>query len=443
MPRDAHLTPPRDQLLQTIQRIYRYRMTTTSGGNLSIRDAEGDLWITPARVDKGRLTRDDMICVRADGSYQGPHPPSSELPFHQAIYAARKDLKAVIHAHPVALVAFSLCGQVPNTRLIPQARYVCGEAGFAPYALPGSETLGDHIASAFAAGHNCAILENHGVVTAAESLPKAFARFETLEFTARTMIKANRLCTQSSLGQIRYLNDEELAMTQNMKPLPSFVAEAPSSHECDIRQQLCDFIRRGYEQRLFISTEGSFSARVGDDAFVITRRGCDRMTLRPEDLVLVQQGYAEEGKRPSQASRNHRAIYLKYPKFQAIVNADPVNATAFSVTDVPLDTRTIPESYLFLRDVQRIPFGIPFTDPERLAEMVSPEQPVALQQNDGVLVCGTSILDAFDRLEVLESTAQALIHAGALGPVTPMPETVIEELKNAFLTQSSPGNSEG
>ena len=50
---------PRDEILQAIQRIYRYRMTTTSGGNLSIREENGDIWITPARLDKGSLRRED------------------------------------------------------------------------------------------------------------------------------------------------------------------------------------------------------------------------------------------------------------------------------------------------------------------------------------------------------------------------------------------------
>ena len=74
---------PRDEILATMERIYRSRMTTTSGGNLSIREENGDVWITPARVDKGSLRRDDIILVRADGSTDGKHRPSSELPFHQ------------------------------------------------------------------------------------------------------------------------------------------------------------------------------------------------------------------------------------------------------------------------------------------------------------------------------------------------------------------------
>ncbi len=133
---------PRDEILQTMQRIYRYRMTTTSGGNVSIRDGE-DIWITPARIDKGNLRREDIVCVRSDGTSCGLHPPSSEFPFHRGIYRARPDIQAVVHAHPVALVAFSICRQVPDTRLFHQSHFVCGNPALAPYALPGSEQLAE------------------------------------------------------------------------------------------------------------------------------------------------------------------------------------------------------------------------------------------------------------------------------------------------------------
>jgi L-fuculose-phosphate aldolase len=117
----------------------------------------------------------------------------------------------------------------------------------------------------------------------------------------------------------------------------------------------------------------------------------------------------------------------------AIVNAYTVNATAFSVTGAALDSRTIPESYLFLRDISRIPYGLQFRCSETLAGCITAHQPIALLENDGVLVTGASVLDAFDRLEVLESTAEAVINARPLGPVTPMSEDVIRELCKAFL----------
>jgi L-fuculose-phosphate aldolase len=120
------LMHPRDQIILVINRIYRKGLTTTSGGNLSIIDEEGSIWITPAAVDKGSLSPKDIMCLKPDGTVTGPHKPSSELPFHKAIYEIRPDIKAVVHAHPPALVSFSICRQVPDTRIIPQAQQVCG-----------------------------------------------------------------------------------------------------------------------------------------------------------------------------------------------------------------------------------------------------------------------------------------------------------------------------
>ena len=72
--------------------------------------------------------------------------------------------------------------------------------------------------------------------------------------------------------------------------------------------------------------------------------------------------------------------------------------------------------------------------PEKIAEQVTPEFPIALIENDCALVLGKSILDAFDRLEVLESTAEAVILSRSLGEVRPMGDEVIEELVQAFLS---------
>ena len=427
----SDLLHPRDEIMQTMERIYRYRMTTTSGGNLSIREPNGDTWISPARIDKGNLTRQDIVRVRADGTVDGAHRPSSEFPFHRAIYASRPELGGIVHAHPVALVAFSICRALPNTRLFHQAYFVCGEAAFAPYALPGSERLAQHIAAAFVGGVNCVILENHGVVVAGESLAQAYQRFEALEFAAKTIIKARLL------GEVRYLSDEQLSQAENRHV--SFTVAPPaaaSSEERELRRQLCEFVQRGCRQRLLISTEGSFSARIDESSFLITPSQRDRFTLQPADLVLVRDQNCSGSQRPSRAALAHQAIYRRHPEVRAIVFAHPVNATAFSVTTAVLDARTIPESYIFLRDVCRVPYGIQYQADGQIADFVSAKSPAAMLENDGVLVVGTSILDAFDRLEVLETTSEAIINSRLVGAITPMSDEVIGELKTAFLGET-------
>jgi L-fuculose-phosphate aldolase len=73
-----------------------------------------------------------------------------------------------------------------------------------------------------------------------------------------------------------------------------------------------------------------------------------------------------------------------------------------------------------------------FSEPEALAGLLSEERPIILLANDGVLVTGRTILEAFDRLEVLESTAEALINARSLGELAPLGGVEIDELEAAF-----------
>ena len=421
------LLHPRDQLVAIMNRIYHNGMTTLSGGNLSIKDDNGDIWITPSGIDKGKLTAKDMIRVTAEGAIQGPHKPSSELPFHRAIYQLRPDLNAIVHAHPPALVSFSIVRQVPDTRIIPQANRVCGPVGYAPYALPGSEALGDNIAATFAEGYNIVILENHGMAAAGATLLDAFHRLETLDFCARILIRAR------ALGQINTLPEPALNLFDHRHNLlPEFVPTSHSSRERELRQQIVEITARACDRHLMISTEGVVSARLDDSSFLITPTGHDRLTLSIEEVVLVRNGVREAGKPPSRAVRLHQAIYAHNPDINCIMTAQSPNVTAYAITAANFDSRTIPESFIMLRDVPLIPFRTLYTQPETVAKMVSLHTPVLLVENDCVLTVGTDILNAFDRLEVAEFSARSLIDTAVLGQLVPIGDAEIGDLEKAF-----------
>ena len=123
---------PADQIVMIMNRLYYYGMTTTTGGNLSIKDSDGVVWISPSGIDKGNLRREDIMQILPDGTIVGIHRPSVEYPFHLAIYKKRPDLGAVLHAHPPALVAFSIAREIPDTSIIPDARFLCGNITMAP-----------------------------------------------------------------------------------------------------------------------------------------------------------------------------------------------------------------------------------------------------------------------------------------------------------------------
>jgi L-fuculose-phosphate aldolase len=126
-------------------------------------------------------------------------------------------------------------------------------------------------------------------------------------------------------------------------------------------------------------------------------------------------------------------IYERHPEVGAIINAQPAHASAFCMTAATLSTRTIPESYIVLNEAPKLPFLRIVEDAERIAAEVSlGRRPVVLIANEGALVLGRDILDAFDRLEVLEATTEALLLARPLGPVVPMPDPAIAELRRVF-----------
>ncbi len=419
---------PADQLVMFMQRIYDKGMTTTSGGNLSIMDDDGNIWITPAGVDKGTLTRQDIICVKPDGTQVGPHRPSSEFPFHAAVYKMRPDLKAVLHAHPPALVAFSIARQFPDLDLLPSVRKVCSSIEMAPYAVPGSDELGNKIGASFADGGDIVMLENHGICIGAPDMFTAFQRFETLDYTANMEILAKRI------GNIRHLPQDAHRVTETTTHLKmdDFIPNSHSSEELAARRDMITFIRRSYKQGLFTATHGTYSVRLSDGSFLITPFGQDRAYIEEDDLVRVKAGMKELGKTPSRAVGLHQKIYQYNPGIHAILLAHPVHAMAFAVTDAKFDPRTIPESYILLRDVKRLPYGEIYTHQDKTAREFSEVTPAVMVDNECVIVTGNSLLQAFDRLEVMESTAHSIINSDSIGKIIHITQQEVEDLKVAF-----------
>jgi len=422
------LLHPADQLVMIMERIYGYGMTTTSGGNLSIKDENGDVWITPAGIDKGSLTNKDIVQVKPDGTVIGKHRPSSELPFHLSTYKQRPDVRAVLHAHPPALVSFSIVRKKPDTRLIPDVNLVCGEVGIAEYGLPGSDDLGEKIAHVLRQGINTVILENHGIVVVGKDLFEAFMAFETLDFSARLEINARRIGTPVSLTP-KYV---EISKQKRHIDMDEFVPTGYSSYERQARKEMCELIHRAYNQRLFTSTQGTFSMRLDDNSFIITPYNVDRKYLDVDQIVRIENGRKEAGKVPSRSVLLHQYIYDKHPHVNSVIIAHPFNIMTFAVTNEPFDSRTIPESYILLRDIPKIPFGSSFMQPAMVADLFAPQTPIVLVENDCVIVTGSSLLNAFDRLEVAEYSAKALISAKSLGEVVVINNEQINDIKEAF-----------
>lgn len=423
-----NLMHPAEQIVLLINRVYQKGLTTTSGGNLSIKDSEGVIWITPSGIDKGSLTPADICKVLPDGTVIGKYKPSVELPFHKSVYESRPDVSAVLHAHPPALVSYSLIRKVPDIGIVPTAKQVCGKVGIAAYEVPGSDALAKRIVTEIKKGYNVVIMENHGVITCADNLFEAFKRFETLNFAASIGI------TSSIIGVPHILTDEQMLVyaKKGINSLGEFIPVDYTSEERKLRKEMCALIRRAYDQNLFTSTQGTFSVRLSEDSFLITPYGVDRKYIEPEDIVRIEHGWREAGKTPSRSVELHNLIYKQHPEINAITVAQPKHLMAFGATHTPIDSRTIPESYIEMRDIVRLPFGTNITDPEKISKSITKHSPVVLIENDSVISTGNTLIKAFDKLEVAEFTANTIIHAKMIGDIVMISDKEVADINKAF-----------
>ena len=429
MSKNLKLIHPRNQITEVIDRIYKRGMTTTSGGNISIIDDSGNIWVTPSAVDKGSLTPSDIICVKKDGTIIGDHKPSSEFPFHKAIYESRPDIKSVIHAHPPALVSFSIVRQIPNTNIISQAKHVCGPIGYADYKLPGSEDLGEVIAEEFKKGYKAIIMENHGTVLGGSDLTDAFERFEALEFCASTILYG------SQIGTPNYLTDQQIDEfeAQAIGVLPEMDSTEYHSDELEKRLEICNIVKRSCQQGLMISSYGTVSMRWKNNDFLITPTGVNRWDLDLEDIVQIKNGHRERGKTPSRATWIHQEIYNRNPNVNSIIMTQSPYLMAFGVTHSYLNVRTIPESWIFLQDIKAVKYGNHFRKNNN-SEIVDNCATALIIENDSVIITGDKLLQTFDYLEVAEFSAKSIVLGNSLGKLVPINDEQVEDLRKKFLS---------
>ncbi|HPN83692.1 MAG TPA: class II aldolase/adducin family protein [Victivallales bacterium] len=186
-----------------MRRLYRQRLTTTSGGNISALFHDIVL-LTASATDKARISSSEIIEMNMGGEKICHGPKASiESKMHLSIYKARKDVRAIVHAHPPKGSALSASSVTIREDLIAETRAVLGKIAYADYELMGSENLAETVAKA-TKNSDCIVMRNHGVIALGKDLLQAFDRLEVLEAAAEMTIlhegvlKGSSLCLSKS-----------------------------------------------------------------------------------------------------------------------------------------------------------------------------------------------------------------------------------------------------
>jgi len=170
----------RQSLVDHGRRLVAGGYVVGADGNLSVRSGDGVL-ITPSRVPYDRLSAEQIASIDLDGL--GDATRSSEWAVHCAIYRARPEVSAIVHAHPIYACVLAVRRERLEALLDEVEPVLGGPVSVAEYALSGTAELGALAIAGLGLRH-AVILANHGTVTVGSDLEEAFYRLEVLERAA-------------------------------------------------------------------------------------------------------------------------------------------------------------------------------------------------------------------------------------------------------------------
>jgi len=200
----------RKEVALFMRRLYRQGLTTTSGGNISLKISDDIIVITPSATDKGRMRWKEVGIMTLAGKNLTPElKPSIENEMHLSIYRKKKEISAIVHAHPLFASAFTAMKCSINTDLTAEAKAICGDPCFVPYALMGTRELAS-VASESIMKSDILLLENHGILTTGSSILQAFDKLEVLENAAKMTMIVKMTGKKKPLSKANILELERL-----------------------------------------------------------------------------------------------------------------------------------------------------------------------------------------------------------------------------------------
>ena len=186
----------RTEVVRVAQLLRTRGLAIGTSGNVGARLADGRIAITPSTMDYDEMTAGDIVIVEPDGSpTEGRHQPSSELRIHLEVFAARPDVRAIVHTHSPFATAWAT-----TRRDLYAIHYILAmlvgpgrnTIRVAPYATFGTVELARNAVTTLGADH-AVLLANHGAVAVAGSLASALGRAERIEELAMLSWRAEQI----------------------------------------------------------------------------------------------------------------------------------------------------------------------------------------------------------------------------------------------------------
>ena len=192
--------------------------------------------------------------------------------------------------------------------------------------------------------------------------------------------------------------------------------------------------RRLYQKGYVAANDGNISCLTAPGEVWATPTGVSKGYMAEDMLIKVDlEGHVLAGDwAPSTELMMHLRVYKENPAARAAIHAHSPAATAFACAGIALDQPILAEAIAMGGQAPVAPFALPGTP--QVAESIAPycrDYSAVLLANHGVLTWGTSLVEAYYRMERVEYYANLLILVGYL----PQPARLISPENVAKLRQ--------
>ena len=204
--------------------------------------------------------------------------------------------------------------------------------------------------------------------------------------------------------------------------------------EQELRREIVRFSKWLYRLGYMPGTSGNLSVRLDEQRLLVTPTGISKYRLRQTDLTIVDlNGCQLEGVRKTTSEIGmHLAFYRQREDVAAVIHSHPPVATAFACAGWALDEMLCQEAVMTLGPVPLAGYATTGTD--EVAASLNPFIPAydaMLLANHGAVTCGTTLQEAFFKMETLEHVAQIRLAAHQLGSYTTLEQEQEEHLRRA------------
>jgi L-fuculose-phosphate aldolase len=181
------------EVVDAAMAMYEAGLVVGTAGNVSGRDAEGRIHLTPSSVPYPEITVDLLAVLDSEGDQVGGEgSPSTEKDMHLACFREFPEVGGVLHCHAPHASMFAIAHQ-PVPAVIEEAVvYVGGEIPVAAYQRTGSVELAEELVGHLA-DRGAVLMANHGMLCVGRSPADALHTAQVVEHMARVVLGARQI----------------------------------------------------------------------------------------------------------------------------------------------------------------------------------------------------------------------------------------------------------